>query len=94
MANNLRLSDSRKVSELLNDANNVLADLEHSVLLWSDSVRADAEQIHGADAPSEVLWKVPEYNASLDAIREVQAAKDNLRAAAVAFDHAEGRWTE
>jgi hypothetical protein len=89
---NLRRSDSKRVSQRLAAAEKAISDLEQTVLLWSDSVRANAERIHGADAPSEVLWKVPEYAASLDAISEVQAAKDRLAAALTAFSHAEGRW--
>jgi hypothetical protein len=90
----LRARDESYVSRQLVDAMNSIVALEQSVMLWSDSVRASAEQVHGDDAPSETLWKVPEYSASLDAVREVQAAKDRLSAAAKAIDHAEGRWPE
>jgi hypothetical protein len=90
----LRGRDAAKVGTELQAAKDAVAALEQAVLLWSDSVRAAAEEIHGADAADELLWAVPEYSASLDAIREVQAAKDRLADATTKFDNAEGRWAQ
>jgi hypothetical protein len=87
----LRGRDAAKVSRNLQDAAKAVKALEQAVLLWSDSVRAAAEEVHGGDADDEVLWAVPEYSASLDAIREVQAARDRLADATTKFDNAEGR---
>jgi hypothetical protein len=81
----LRQRDAAKARRLLADAVSALKAAENALLLWSDSVRADAEKIHGADAPDEVIWKVPDYANSLDAVREIQAAGDRLTGASKAF---------
>jgi hypothetical protein len=90
----LRARDAADVGKQLQAARNAVTALEQTILIWSDSVRAAAEEIHGADAPSELLWTLPEYSASLDAIREVQAARDRLSDAATKFGNAEGRWPD
>lgn len=85
----LREREAAAARERLDTAAVMLAGVRRVLALWSDSVRADAEQRHGADAPDEVMWADPAYSAALDAIGEAAKAAERLAAAAEAFRKAE-----
>lgn len=84
----MRERDAEAAGRCLLNAETAVRNLDRTVCVWADSVRAAAELRHEPGAPDDVLWAEADYSAALDAVREVTAAREQLAAAARTFREA------